>query len=66
MGKGIANPLATMLAGAMMLEFLGEADAAARVDRAVRDVLSDGRAVTPDLGGGGTTRGVTEAVLSRL
>jgi tartrate dehydrogenase/decarboxylase/D-malate dehydrogenase len=65
-GKGIANPLATMLAGAMMLEFLGEADAAARVDQAVRAVLSDGSAVTPDLGGAGTTRGVTEAVLSRL
>ena len=65
-GKGIANPLATMLAGAMMLEFLGEADAAARVDRAVRAVLSDGRAVTPDLGGAGTTSGLTEAVLSRL
>ena len=65
-GKGIANPLATMLAGAMMLDFLGETEAAARVDSAVRDVLADGRAVTPDLGGTGTTRGVTDAVLARV
>jgi tartrate dehydrogenase/decarboxylase / D-malate dehydrogenase len=63
-GKGVANPLATMLAGAMMLDFLGETDAAAKIDSAVRAVLADGRAVTPDLGGSGTTRSVTEAVLA--
>ena len=65
-GKGLANPLATMLAGAMMLDFLGEADAAGRIDGAVRAVLAEGRAVTPDLGGTGTTRGVTDAVLARV
>ena len=65
-GKGVANPLATMLAGAMMLDFLGETETAARVDAAVRAVLAEGRSVTPDLGGTGTTRGVTDAVLARL
>jgi len=65
-GKGIANPLATMLAGAMMLDFLGEAHAAASVDAAVRAVLADGHLLTPDLGGTGTTAGVTERVASRL
>ncbi len=65
-GKGVANPLAAMLAGAMMLDFLGETDAAARVDGAVRAVLADGRAVTPDLGGPGTTRTVTDAVLAAI
>jgi tartrate dehydrogenase/decarboxylase / D-malate dehydrogenase len=65
-GRGIANPLATMLAGAMMLEFLGEAAAAAAVEAAVRGVLADGRALTPDLGGSASTGGVTEAVLARL
>jgi tartrate dehydrogenase/decarboxylase / D-malate dehydrogenase len=65
-GRGIANPLATMLAGAMMVDFLGEADAAARIESAVRAVLSEGRAVTPDLGGAGTTRTVTDAVLGML
>jgi tartrate dehydrogenase/decarboxylase/D-malate dehydrogenase len=65
-GKGIANPLATILAGAMMLDFIGEPTAAADVDRAVRAVLADGRALTPDLGGSGTTRAATDAVLSAL
>jgi tartrate dehydrogenase/decarboxylase/D-malate dehydrogenase len=65
-GKGIANPMATMLAGAMMLDFLGQADAAARVDAGVRAALADGSALTPDLGGSATTREVTDAVLSRL
>ncbi len=36
-GKGIANPTATILSAAMMLEFLGEADAAARIRKAVED-----------------------------
>jgi tartrate dehydrogenase/decarboxylase/D-malate dehydrogenase len=65
-GRGIANPLATMLAGAMMVDFLGEADAAARIDNAVRAVLAEGRAVTPDLGGSGTTRSVTDEALARI
>jgi tartrate dehydrogenase/decarboxylase/D-malate dehydrogenase len=65
-GKGVANPLATILAGAMMLDFLGETESATRIDQAVRAVLAEGRAVTPDLGGSGTTRSVTDALLSRL
>ena len=65
-GKGIANPLATMLAGVMMLDFLGEAEAAGRIDQAVRAVLAGGRGVTPDLGGSGTTRSVTDAVLALM
>jgi len=65
-GKGTANPLAAMLAGAMMLEFLGEAAAANAVDRAVRDVLEDGKALTPDLGGSSNTSAVTDAVLARI
>jgi isocitrate/isopropylmalate dehydrogenase len=63
-GRGIANPLATVLAGAMMVDFLGEADTAMRIENAVRAVLSEGGAVTPDLGGAGTTRTVTDAVLA--
>jgi tartrate dehydrogenase/decarboxylase/D-malate dehydrogenase len=65
-GKGVANPLATMLAGAMMLDFLGETAAAAAVDRAIRAVLAEGLVLTPDLGGSGTTRTVTDAVASRV
>jgi tartrate dehydrogenase/decarboxylase/D-malate dehydrogenase len=65
-GKGIANPLATMLAGAMMLDFLGETAAALAIDRAVRAILAEGRVLTPDLGGSATTRAVTDAVAARL
>ncbi|MDD5034336.1 MAG: isocitrate/isopropylmalate family dehydrogenase [Methylococcaceae bacterium] len=47
--KGIANPIAMILAGAMMLEHLGEVDAARRIEQAVREVVKEGVYVTPDL-----------------
>ncbi len=65
-GRGLANPLAQILSGKMMLEFLGAAQAAEMVDGAVRAVLREGRALTPDLGGAASTRQVTDAVLARL
>jgi tartrate dehydrogenase/decarboxylase/D-malate dehydrogenase len=65
-GRGIANPMAAMLAGSMMLDFLGARDAAAALDRAVVQVLTDRRHVTPDLGGSGTTATVTDAVVEQL
>jgi len=65
-GKGTINPMATILAGAMMLEFLGEADAAVAVERAVEAVLREGRVRTPDLGGSSTTSQVGDAVASAL
>ena len=65
-GRGIANPMATMLAGAMMLDFLGAVDAAALLERSVIQVLADGRDLTPDLGGSGTTETVTERVIARI
>ena len=43
-GRGVANPMATMLSGAMMLDFLGESAAAALVEQAVLAVLADGTA----------------------
>jgi tartrate dehydrogenase/decarboxylase/D-malate dehydrogenase len=54
-GKGIANPVAQIWTGAMMLEHLGHADAAAAVVSAVERVVEEGRAVTRDLGGRATT-----------
>lgn len=48
-GKGIANPVAQILAGAMMLEHLGETVAAAAVTAAVETVLAEGAVATPDL-----------------
>jgi tartrate dehydrogenase/decarboxylase / D-malate dehydrogenase len=65
-GRGIANPLAQMLSGVMMLDFLGETAAAELVDRAVRSVLADQRELTPDLGGNGTTESVTVAIQDRV
>ncbi len=65
-GRGVANPLAQMLSGVMMLDFLGEAAAASRLEAAVVDVLADGADLTPDLGVTGTTAGVSQAVLSRV
>jgi tartrate dehydrogenase/decarboxylase/D-malate dehydrogenase len=63
-GKGVANPVAQILSGAMMLEFLGEKAAADLVDAAVRAVIAEGRVRTPDLGGTARTAEVTEAVLA--
>ena len=64
-GKGIANPVATFWTGAMMLEHLGEASAAARLMKAVEKTTGKG-VLTPDLGGKATTREVTRAVLDAL
>ncbi len=65
-GKGVANPVAQILSGAMMLEFLGQKPAAELVEAAVRAVLAEGRARTPDLGGAARTSDVTEAVLAKM
>ena len=60
-GRGIANPLAAILSGALMLRHLGEGEAAARVEAAVEQVLAEGLR-TPDLGGQAATAEVTAAV----
>ena len=62
MGKGIANPVGTFWSGVMMLEHLGEKDAAARLMRAIERVTADPRLHTPDLGGSARTADVTNAV----
>jgi tartrate dehydrogenase/decarboxylase/D-malate dehydrogenase len=65
-GKGIANPIASFWTAAMMLEHLGEKDAAARLMAAIERVTADPANHTPDLGGSATTRQVTEAVCDAL
>ena len=64
-GKGVANPIATFWTGAMMLEHLGEAKAAARLMKAIEKVTASGLQ-TPDLGGKATTKEVTRAVMDAL
>ena len=65
-GRGIVNPLATILSASMMLDHFGLEDAGRRVERAVAAVLAEGKVRTPDLGGSSSTREVTEAVLACL
>ena len=66
-GKGIANPIAVMLSAAMMCHHLGEKDAYRRIRRAIARVTRERReALTPDLGGPGTTQSLTDAVLESL
>ncbi|KAL1986777.1 hypothetical protein VTN96DRAFT_5642 [Rasamsonia emersonii] len=65
-GKGIANPIATLRSAALMLEFLGEEPAAAKIYEAVDANLDEGKVLSPDLGGKATTQEVLEDVLKRL
>jgi tartrate dehydrogenase/decarboxylase/D-malate dehydrogenase len=65
-GKGIANPVAQIWTGAMLLEHLGHAAAAHAVVKAVETVVADGRTVTRDLGGKASTREVGEALASLI
>ena len=65
-GQGIANPLAEIMSVALMLEFLGEADAAAAIDGAVEHSTADPATRTADLGGSAGTRAAGEAVRAAL
>jgi homoisocitrate dehydrogenase len=66
MGKGIANPIATLRSAALMLEFLDEPAAAAKIYSAVDANLEEGKLLSPDLGGSATTEQVVEDILRRL
>ncbi len=66
MGKGIANPVGTFWTAALMLEHLGEQDAARRLMRSIESVTANPRLHTRDLGGTATTADVTEAVCAAV
>ncbi|KAJ5735372.1 alpha subunit of isocitrate dehydrogenase [Penicillium malachiteum] len=65
-GQGIANPIATLRSVALMLEFLGEEAAAAKIYAAVDGNLDEAKFLSPDMGGKATTTQVLEDVLKRL
>lgn len=72
-GKNLANPIAAILSGAMMLDWLGDRHsdeaalaAARRIEAAVIHVLREGKCLTPDLGGTAGTREVGLAVIAAL
>jgi len=66
MGKGIANPIATIRSVALMLEFMGQEAAAAKIYEAVEGNLDEGRLLTPDMGGSAGTEEVVVDILRRL
>jgi isocitrate dehydrogenase (NAD+) len=65
-GKGIANPIALMLASAMMLDYLHKTVEAQRLRRAIADTLNIDQVRTGDLGGKATTAAFTSALVARI
>jgi tartrate dehydrogenase/decarboxylase / D-malate dehydrogenase len=65
-GKGIANPIGAIWAGALMLDHLGARAGHDLVVRAIEKVLATGGPRTPDLGGKATTKDVSAAILAAL
>ena len=65
-GLNKANPTALILSGVLMLRHLGEQAAAERVERAIREVIADGRRTTYDLGGDAGTSEFADAIIERL
>jgi len=65
-GQNKANPLAVILSGVMMLRHIGEESAAGRIEAAVFRVTSEGKYLTPDLGGKASTTGITQAIIDAL
>ncbi len=63
-GKGIANPTATILSAALLLDHVGLAAEATRLEAALARVYRDGKALTPDQGGPATTKQMAAAVLA--
>jgi isocitrate/isopropylmalate dehydrogenase len=65
-GQYKVNPIATILAAKMMLDWLGERDMGARIDRAVAEVIREGTVRTYDMGGSASTLDMAEAIAARL
>jgi isocitrate dehydrogenase (NAD+) len=66
-GKGIANPIAMILSAAMMCHHLGDDDAYVRIRKSVRTITTEHHdLLTPDLGGQGNTRTLTDAIVREV
>jgi isopropylmalate/isohomocitrate dehydrogenase-like protein len=65
-GQNRVNPIATIMAASMMLDYLGEREAAAKIEKAVISVLSEGKVRTADLGGSSTTSEMSNAIAAKI
>jgi isopropylmalate/isohomocitrate dehydrogenase-like protein len=65
-GKRIANPIATLLAAKLMLEYLGEKEAGHWIQTAADRIIEKGEVLTPDMGGKNTTDEVGEAIIGEI
>ena len=65
-GKHIANPTALLWSACMMLEFLGQNNVAAKIRKAVDEVLNEGKVLTPDLHGTAKTEEYCDAIIAKL
>lgn len=65
-GKNMSNPVAAVLSGIMMLNHIGEFEAALKIEKAIEDVLKEGKNVTADLGGNANTVEFTEAIINAM
>ena len=65
-GRGIANPIGAIWAGALMLDHLGHRDLHDRVVGALERVVAGGKVRTPDLGGTATTKEMTDAIVNEI
>ena len=65
-GKGLANPLAVLLSGVLMMEYMGEAKIARKIENAIWSVLDAGKVRTGDLGGSASTDEFTQAIIDQM
>jgi 3-isopropylmalate dehydrogenase len=65
-GQYKVNPIATILTAKMMLDWLGEADAARRIEEAVAAIVREGEVRTYDMGGSASTLEMAEAISRKL
>ncbi|MEO8360797.1 MAG: isocitrate/isopropylmalate family dehydrogenase, partial [Vicinamibacteria bacterium] len=65
-GKNVANPIALILSGALLLDYIGEHAAGNRVRAAVLSLLAEGKQMPHDLGGTASTTEIAEAIAKRV
>ena len=65
-GKGVANPLALLLAACLMLDHVGRPDLASRIRKGVEGALGETESRTPDLGGRASTKQFVDAIVRHV